>query len=107
MLRSGCSARRASRSSACSTGSPTGARAGCRASASRRTSKRGMASTEVAREHALGMGHLAGCIALSQAANWNQNAADWRLMLEIGRGYGLTLAAGPLAGQHPYLPLTA
>jgi ribosomal protein S18 acetylase RimI-like enzyme len=63
-----------------------------------------MASTEVAREHALGMRHLAGCIALSQAANWNQNAADWRLMLEIGRGYGLTLADGTLAATTITLP---
>ena len=50
------------------------------------------------------MGHLAGCIALSQAANWNQNAADWRLMLEIGRGYGLTLADGTLAATTITLP---
>ncbi|HTN27382.1 MAG TPA: GNAT family N-acetyltransferase [Burkholderiales bacterium] len=63
-----------------------------------------MASTEVAREHPLGMQHLAGCIALSQAANWNQNAADWRLMLEIGRGYGLTLADGTLAATTIALP---
>jgi GNAT superfamily N-acetyltransferase len=63
-----------------------------------------MASTEVAREHALGMRHVAGCIALSQAANWNQNAADWRLMLEIGRGYGLTLADGTLAATTITLP---
>src|SRR5262245_15314904 len=63
-----------------------------------------MASTEVAREHALGTRHLAGCIALYQAANWNQNAADWRLMLEIGRGYGLTLADGTLAATTITLP---
>ena len=63
-----------------------------------------MASTEVAREHSLGMQHLAGCVALSQAANWNQNAADWRLMLEIGRGYGLTLADGALAATTITLP---
>ena len=63
-----------------------------------------MASTEVAREHPLGMQHLAGCIALSQAANWNQNAADWRLMLDIGRGYGLTLADGTLAATTITLP---
>jgi GNAT superfamily N-acetyltransferase len=63
-----------------------------------------MASTEVAREHALDMRRLAGCVALSQAANWNQNAADWRLMLEIGRGYGLTLADGTLAATTITLP---
>jgi GNAT superfamily N-acetyltransferase len=66
-----------------------------------------MASTEVAREHVLGSQHLAGCLALSQAANWNQNAADWQLMLEIGRGYGLTLADGTLAATTITLPYSA
>lgn len=42
-------------------------------------------------EHPLGPEHLAGCLALSQAANWNQNAADWRLMLGIGRGWGISV----------------
>src|SRR5204863_2274052 len=95
---------RACRSSGCSTGSPTGSGAACRASASRRTSKRGMASTDEAREHRLGQQHLPGCLALSRAANWNQNAADWRLMLEIGRGYGLTFADGSLAASTVILP---
>ena len=63
-----------------------------------------MASTEAAREHPLGVEHLAGCLALSQAANWNQNAADWRLMLEIGTGFGLTLADGTLAATTLILP---
>ena len=66
-----------------------------------------MASTEVAREHVLGSQHLAGCLALSQAANWNQNAADWQLMLEIGHGYGLTLADGTLAATTITLPYSA
>jgi GNAT superfamily N-acetyltransferase len=66
-----------------------------------------MASTEVAREHPLGPRHLAGCLALSQAANWNQNAADWQLMLEIGRGYGLTLADRTLAATTITLPYGA
>ena len=63
-----------------------------------------MASTEIAREHLLGPGHLAGCLALSQAANWNQNAADWQLMLEFGRGYGLSLGDGTLAATTITLP---
>jgi GNAT superfamily N-acetyltransferase len=42
------------------------------------------------KEHLLGPEHLAGCLALSKAANWNQNEADWRLMLEIGGGWGLS-----------------
>ena len=63
-----------------------------------------MASTDGAHEHALGLQHLSGCLALSQAAHWNQNAADWRLMLELGRGYGLTLADGALAASTITLP---
>ena len=63
-----------------------------------------MASTEAAREHPLGPQHLAGCLALSQAANWNQNEADWRLMLGFGRGYGVTLDDGTLAASTITLP---
>jgi len=62
-----------------------------------------MASTEL-REHALGDAQLDGCLALSRAAGWNQNAADWKLMLEIGRGWGLTLADGTLVASTLVLP---
>jgi GNAT superfamily N-acetyltransferase len=55
-------------------------------------------------EHALGEAQLAGCLALSQAAHWNQNAADWRLMLGIGRGWGITLEDGTLAASTLVLP---
>lgn len=55
-------------------------------------------------EHPLGVQHLAGCVALSRAANWNQNEADWRLMLEIGHGWGLTLADGTLAASTLVIP---
>ena len=58
-------------------------------------------------EHALGPGHLRGCLALSKSANWNQNEADWRLMLEIGRGWGITLADGTLAASTLVLPYGA
>jgi GNAT superfamily N-acetyltransferase len=54
-------------------------------------------------EHPLGEEHLAGCVALSQAANWNQNEADWRLMLEIGRGWGVSLQ-GKLIASTLVLP---
>jgi GNAT superfamily N-acetyltransferase len=60
-----------------------------------------MASTE---QHPLGPQHLAGCLALSKAARWNQNEADWRLMLEMGHGWGLTLADGRLAASTLVLP---
>ncbi|MCG6952717.1 MAG: GNAT family N-acetyltransferase [Betaproteobacteria bacterium] len=65
-----------------------------------------MGSTEP-REHALGAAQLEACLALSQAAGWNQNAADWRLMLEIGRGWGLSLAAGTLVASTLVLPYGA
>jgi len=55
-------------------------------------------------EHELREEHLAGCFALSQSAHWNQNAADWRLMLGIGRGWGISLADGTLAASTLVLP---
>jgi len=58
-----------------------------------------MASTEV-----LGEAHLAGCLALSKSAHWNQNEADWRLMLGFGRGWGISLADGTLAASTLVLP---
>ena len=58
----------------------------------------------VSTEHALGPAHVPGCLALSRSANWNQNEADWRLMLEIGRGWGITLADGTLAASTVVLP---
>jgi len=65
-----------------------------------------MASTEPL-EHALGAAQLDACLALSRAAGWNQNAADWRLMLEIGRGWGLSLADGSLVASTLVLPYGA
>jgi GNAT superfamily N-acetyltransferase len=55
-------------------------------------------------EHPLGPEHLGGCLALSQAANWNQNEADWRLMLAIGHGWGISVAGGVLAASTLVLP---
>ena len=40
-------------------------------------------------------------MALSAAAAWNQNEPDWRLMLEIGHGWGISLADGTLASSGP------
>ena len=65
-----------------------------------------MASTEPL-EHALGEAQLDACLALSRAAGWNQNAADWRLMIEIGRGWGLSLADGSLVASTLVLPYGA
>jgi GNAT superfamily N-acetyltransferase len=55
-------------------------------------------------EHDLSERHLAGCLALSKSANWNQNEADWRLMLGFGRGWGITTADGTLAASTLSLP---
>jgi GNAT superfamily N-acetyltransferase len=63
-----------------------------------------MASTEGAREHALGPEHVSGCVALSAASHWNQNEADWALMLSFGRGYGVSLPDGRLAASTLSLP---
>jgi GNAT superfamily N-acetyltransferase len=54
-------------------------------------------------EHPLGPQHIAGCVALSQAANWNQNETDWRLMLAIGRGWGISIG-GELVATTLILP---
>jgi ribosomal protein S18 acetylase RimI-like enzyme len=54
--------------------------------------------------HALRARHVAGCLALSQSAHWNQNEADWRLMLDMGRGWGIELADGTLAASTLVLP---
>ena len=37
---------------------------------------------------------LPGCLALSLSAGWNQNAADWRMMLALGEGWGIEGTAG-------------
>lgn len=37
----------------------------------------------------LGTDDLPGALQLTRAAAWNQNEADWRMMLELGRGWGI------------------
>lgn len=64
-----------------------------------------MASTE--QEHLLDARHLPGCLRLSAAAAWNQNESDWRLMLGVGRGFGITLADGTLVACALALPYGA
>ena len=55
-------------------------------------------------EHPLRAEHLAGCIALSKSANWNQNEADWQLMLDMGHGWGISLRDRTLAASTLVLP---
>ena len=47
-----------------------------------------------ARVLALDEADLPGALALSAAAHWNQNEADWRMLLTLGQGWGIR-AAGP------------
>jgi GNAT superfamily N-acetyltransferase len=61
------------------------------------------AATEVR----LGPQHLPGCVALSAAAGWNQNEADWRLMLRMGQGWGFATPEGTLAASTLVLPYGA
>jgi len=60
--------------------------------------------SDAVRQHALGEQHLAGAMALSRAANWNQNESDWRMMLRLGRGFGLSAADGTLVASIVLLP---
>jgi GNAT superfamily N-acetyltransferase len=60
-----------------------------------------------ARVVALTEAHLHGCLALSKSANWNQNEADWRLMLDFGRGWGISAPDGTLAASTIALPYGA
>jgi GNAT superfamily N-acetyltransferase len=64
-----------------------------------------MENTDTAvHEHELGERHLAGAMALSRAANWNQSEADWAMMLRLGQGFGLSSAAGSLLASVMVLP---
>ncbi len=55
-------------------------------------------------EHLLTEAHLNGALQLTRSANWNQNAADWRLMLALGRAWGITTQEGTLAASTLVLP---
>lgn len=56
----------------------------------------------------LGAPDLPCALELSRAASWNQNEADWRMMLELGRGWGIRPGDGeapaPLAASIVVLP---
>jgi GNAT superfamily N-acetyltransferase len=55
-------------------------------------------------DHALDASHLPGCLALAAEAGWNQIEADWRLMLGLGRGLGVSTADGRLVATAIMLP---
>jgi len=52
----------------------------------------------------LGESDLRAAMALSHEAGWNQNAADWRIFLELGRVIGLTRDDGVLIATAATLP---
>ena len=62
-----------------------------------------MASIEVS-ETALRADDLDGANALVAEAGWNQNAADWRIFLELGRAFAVKDADGRLAATAATLP---
>ena len=66
---------------------------------------------ESSRIGSLDLCDLPGALALSASANWNQNEADWRMMLALGQGWGIRTrgADGPdqLAASIVALPYGA
>jgi len=56
------------------------------------------------REHPLDASHLTDCLALSAEAGWNQVEADWRLMLRLGHGLGISTAENRLVATAITLP---
>jgi GNAT superfamily N-acetyltransferase len=55
--------------------------------------------------HPLLREHIEGGMALSKAANWNQNAADWRLFFDLGSGMGYSDQTGRLCATTMIIPL--
>lgn len=54
----------------------------------------------------IGLDHsrVQDCVVLSAEANWNQTAADWRMMLTQGRGFGYEDRQGALVASSLILP---
>ena len=63
-----------------------------------------MAPTDGLRELALTPAHVAAALALSAEAGWNQNEADWRLMIGNGQAFGLETPDGALVASALTLP---
>ena len=58
-----------------------------------------MGNTDPAPPSPLGDADLPGALTLSASAHWNQNEADWRMMLSLGQGWGIR-AHGADAQEH-------
>jgi len=56
-----------------------------------------MANIEASDIRPLGPDDVDAAIALTRAVGWNQNADDWRFMLEMGEGYCIRLAGKAVA----------
>ncbi len=54
--------------------------------------------------HTLGEADLPGLLALTRAAHWNQDEADWRTMLATGYGWGIADERGALLASTVVLP---
>src|SRR5262245_55558398 len=54
----------------------------------------------------VGAGDIAGCVALSAEAGWNQTADDWRIFLDLGSVTGIERAGRLIATAAilPYAP---
>lgn len=63
-----------------------------------------MESTEALLEAPLSSADLDGACALVAEAGWNQNAADWRIFLELGSAIGVKTGEGRLAATAATLP---
>jgi GNAT superfamily N-acetyltransferase len=63
-----------------------------------------MASTEALVEGPLETGDLDAACALVAEAGWNQNAADWRIFLELGSAISVKTGDGRLAATAATLP---
>lgn len=63
-----------------------------------------MANIEGLSEAPLAEADLEGALALVAEAGWNQVPADWRIFLELGRGFAMKDAHGALAATAATLP---
>lgn len=63
-----------------------------------------MANTEGLTERALAPGDLDAAQALVEEAGWNQVAADWKVFLELGRGFAVEEPGGGLVATAAMLP---
>lgn len=55
---------------------------------------------------ALDRTRIAAALALSSEAHWNQTAEDWRMLLQLGQGFGLVNGKGELVATAVALPFT-